>query len=194
MHQPIIAIDHSHLAAESTHGLGQLYSDIAAADHEKMCGDFLQFECFDVCKGLRLNKARNWFEHSACPGVDDHMGSSELTRGSVRQCGLQSLGANEASGAEDEFRAARLVVVEIHVIPARYHRAFAFAHSAHVDGKVSFGDTELFTSAKVRSNLRTVQDVLAGQTGDVRARPADVLALDHRDTLPLLGKSPRRDG
>src|SRR5215510_13318273 len=194
MHQPIIAIDHRHLAAESTHRLGQLQSDIAAADHEKMCGDFLQFECFDVCMGLRLNKARNGFEDGACPCVDDHIGASELTRCAVRKCGLQSLGANEASGAEDEFRAARLVVVEIYVIPARYHLAFAFAHSPHVDGEISFGDAELFTSAKVRSNLRTVNDVLAGQTGDVRARPADVLALDHRDTLSLLGKSPRSNG
>src|SRR5215510_9161971 len=159
MHQPIIAIDHRHRTSEATHRLGQLQSDIAAADHEKMCGYFIQFECFNMCEGLRITKARNGFEHSPCSCVDDHMGASELTRCSVRQCGLHSLGANEAAGAEDEFRAARLVVVEIHVIPARYHPAFAFAHSAHVDGEVSFGDAELFTSAKVRSNLRTVTDV-----------------------------------
>src|SRR5262245_1411861 len=119
MHQPIIALDHRHLAAEATHGLGQLYADIAAADHDQMCGDYIQLEGFDMCEGLRLNKARNGFEDSARTGVDNHIGSSELTRGAVRQCGLQSLGANEASGAEDECRTARLVVIEIHVIPAR---------------------------------------------------------------------------
>src|SRR5262245_50761465 len=193
MHQTIIAIDHRHLASESTHGLGQLQSDIAAADHEKMFGYFIQFECFDVCKGLRINKARNWFEDSACTCVDDHMGSSESTRCSVRKCGLHACRADEASEDEDEFHAALLVVIEIHVSPARYHLAFAFAHSVHVDSEVSFDDAELFTSTKVRSNLRTVNDVLAGQTGDVRARPADVFALDHRDTLSLLGKSPRSD-
>src|SRR5262249_47657678 len=143
MHQPIVAIDHSHLASESMHCLGQLQSDIAAADHEEMCGDFIQFECFDVCKGLRSNKAGNWFEDSACTCVNDHMGSSESTRCSVRKCGLQRSRADEASGAEDEFRAALLVVIEIHVIPARYHLAFALEHSAHVNAEVSRCESDL---------------------------------------------------
>jgi hypothetical protein len=34
MQQPVIAFDHRHLAAESAHRLGQLYSDVAAADHK----------------------------------------------------------------------------------------------------------------------------------------------------------------
>ena len=33
-HQPLVAIDHRHFAAESPHRLGQLYSDVAAADHK----------------------------------------------------------------------------------------------------------------------------------------------------------------
>src|SRR5882757_3122341 len=38
-HQPPVAIHHSHFAAESLHGLGKLYSHVAAADNEQMFGD-----------------------------------------------------------------------------------------------------------------------------------------------------------
>ena len=38
-HQSSIAINHSHFASESPHGLGKLYSYIAPADNEEMFGD-----------------------------------------------------------------------------------------------------------------------------------------------------------
>jgi hypothetical protein len=57
----------------------------------------------------------------------------------------------------------------------------------------SFGDAELFVSAKVRSNLRAVNDVFAWQAGDVRARLADVFAFDDYDALPALSKGPGSD-
>ena len=64
MEQPIIAVDHRHLAAESAHGLGEFYSDVATADDKEMFGDLVQFECFDMREWLRLGKSRsriqNW--------------------------------------------------------------------------------------------------------------------------------------
>src|SRR3981189_169798 len=38
-HQPPVAINHSHFAAESPHGLGKLYSYVATADNQEMFGD-----------------------------------------------------------------------------------------------------------------------------------------------------------
>src|SRR5712691_4810853 len=38
-HQSSIAINHSHFAAESPHGLRKLYSYVATADNEQMLGD-----------------------------------------------------------------------------------------------------------------------------------------------------------
>src|SRR5207245_5785424 len=38
-HQPPVAINHSHFAAESPHGLGKLYSYVATADNAQMFGD-----------------------------------------------------------------------------------------------------------------------------------------------------------
>ena len=58
---------------------------------------------------------------------------------------------------------------------------------------ISFGDAELFVSAKVQSNLRAVNDVFAWQAGDLRARPADVFAFDDYDALPALSKGPGSD-
>src|SRR5262249_15638687 len=118
----------------------------------------------------------------------------ELTRYSVRECDLQRSRADEAPGAEDEFRAVLLVVAEIHVIPAGYHPAFAFANGAHIHGEVSFGYAELFTSAKVRGNLRAVNATFAGRPRVVWARPADIFALDHCDALALPGKGPGGEG
>src|SRR5580704_147942 len=38
-HQPLVATNHSHFAAESPHGLRKLYSYVATADNEQMFGD-----------------------------------------------------------------------------------------------------------------------------------------------------------
>ena len=49
MQQAVIAIDQSHFAAEAAHCLGQLQTNVAAADYEKMFGYLIQFKCFDMC-------------------------------------------------------------------------------------------------------------------------------------------------
>src|SRR6267378_1469834 len=112
---------------------------------------------------------------------------------SVGQCGLQSPGTDEASGAEDEVGSALLVIIEIQFVQARYHPAFAAAHERHSDCEAFFSNAEVFTSANVRCNPRTVNNVLAGQTGDIGARSANVFAIDHGDTLLLPSKSPCSD-
>jgi len=71
--------------------------------------------------------------------------------------------------------------------------ALTFANYGHSNGEVSADDVALTTSARVRGDLRAANDVLARQTSDIRARPADVSALDYRDTLPLRGKGPCSD-
>jgi hypothetical protein len=68
------------------------------------------------------------------------------------------------------------------------------AHCAHINGELSFRDSELSTSAGIRSHLRALDHVLVWQAGNVRARPADVITLDDRDPLALTGKRSCRDG
>src|SRR5262249_45922302 len=54
-------------------------------------------------------------------------------------------------------------------------------------------DAKFLASAKVRYDLRTVDDVFAWQARDVRARSADVFALDDCDPLSFPSKRPRSD-
>ena len=73
-----------------------------------MFGYFIQFQCLDMCQGLRVNKAGNRFLDGARTCIDDHIGPAQLTNRPVEQPDFQCLGANEAPGAEDEFRSAFL--------------------------------------------------------------------------------------
>src|ERR1700745_2692054 len=79
---------------------------------------------------------------------------------------------------------------EIGIVPARHHPAFPVPNRGHINGEISFGYSELFASAQVRCHPRTVNNVLARETGYVRARSADVFTVDRRDTLSLLSKGP----
>jgi hypothetical protein len=79
-------------------------------------------------------------------------------------------------------------------VPLRYHPAFALANSAHINGEVSVENAKLLASAKVRGNLRAMNNVLAGQTGDIRARSSNVFAFNNRDPLSLCSKRPRSNG
>src|SRR6476646_3645753 len=159
-----------------------------------MFRDLVQFECFDMREWLRLSKSWSRIQNGARTGTDDHIGSAELTLGSIAQCGLHRPVTDEASVATNEFRSSLFVLVEIEFVQARYHRPFAAAHRRHIDFEIIPNDAELFTSANVGCNLRTVNNVLARQTGDVRARSANIFAVDHCDTLSLPGKGPCRDG
>src|SRR5262252_6807956 len=126
-----------------------------------------------------------------CAGIDDYIGSQELASCSIRNCDLQGFRADELSGAENQFSTGFFVVLQVNVVPARDHHAFAFANTAHINAEVSAHDAELTTSAEVRGYFRAVNDVLAGQTSDVRAGATDVFPVDNRYALPLTRKSPR---
>src|ERR1700722_15724416 len=58
--QVSVVFDHRHFAAKAAHGLREFQSDVTAAEHKKMFGDFVQFECFHVREWLCVNKTGNW--------------------------------------------------------------------------------------------------------------------------------------
>src|SRR5260370_2612408 len=114
-----------------------------------MFRQFVQFECFDVCQGLRLRESRNRFERGARTRADNHVGSPKLTGCSIRRCDFYGPWTDKATGAEDEFRSGAAVIVEIHVIQTRYHRTLAIAHRSHVDREGLLGYAELLASPEV---------------------------------------------
>ena len=86
---------------------------------------------------------------------------------SIRQCDRQGPGSYEASGAEDEFHATLPENVEMNIDRVGYHPAFALTHGRHIDSEAVDRDAKLFTPAHVRGDLRTVNNVLAGQARNV---------------------------
>jgi hypothetical protein len=61
-HQPWVPVDDRNFATKSPHRLRHLYSDIAAPDDNEVFGNFVEFECLDVCERLCFRKARNRFD------------------------------------------------------------------------------------------------------------------------------------
>ena len=74
-----------------------------------------------------------------------------------------------------------------------HHLALALTHGCHVDVNILFADAEFVAAIKERSNLGAVDDVLAGQARDVRARTAHIFALDHNHALSLLCEGPGKN-
>src|SRR6267143_1744584 len=141
-HQPPVAIDHRHLAAEAAHRLGHLHSDVAPTGQ----GDF-------------------------------HCSRSQ-----------------EPARSQYELGSRVPVIFHIHVVQATHHPALALAHVRHVDREAVVCDAEFLASAKVRCDFRAMDDVLARQARDVRARSANVFSLDDCDALSLCSKRPGGNG
>src|SRR5262249_61400863 len=101
---------------------------------------------------------------------------------------------DEPSGSQNQLRSCFPVLFQIHLVHAGPQRALAVTDTRHINREAVASDAKFLTSAKVRCDLRTVDDVLAWQARDVRARSANVFALDDCDTLSLPSKGPRSDG
>jgi hypothetical protein len=116
-----------------------------------------------------------------------------FTPWTIRKRHFQSPRTNEASDAEDQLRAAALEILQVHLVQAPHHSAFARQHRWHVNRRTRLGDSAAFRSAKVRRDLRAVDGVLARNARDVRARSADEFSLDDGGTLSVAGKRPRSE-
>src|SRR5260370_3249750 len=51
-HQPPLAIDHRHFAAEAAHRLGHLHSDVAPTDNKQVVGHFIAIKILDIPERL----------------------------------------------------------------------------------------------------------------------------------------------
>src|SRR5262249_20739253 len=70
------------------------------------------------------------------------------------------------------------------------HIAFARVYSLHVDGDRPRLNSELPMPRHERRHLRGMNDVLAGETCNVRTGPANILPLDDGRSLTFLGHRP----
>lgn len=96
-YQPLVRIDHRYKAAKASHRLGQLYSDVAAADDKEMFGNFVEFECLDMCERLRFSQTRNLRQRGPGTGTDDHVCAAQMAGSSFRESDLYGSWSYEAS-------------------------------------------------------------------------------------------------
>jgi hypothetical protein len=92
---------------------------------------------------------------------------------------------------------ARLpVILHIHFVQADDHLALAGSDARHLDGEaiLTNSNAKLFASAKGVHNFRTMDDVLARKARNIRARAANILAIDDCDLLAFASKRPCSDG
>src|SRR5215510_12734950 len=82
-HQALVAIDHRYLASKPAHRLRQFYSDVAAANHKEMLGDFVEFECFNMREWFRFYQAGDYLYRGARTRADDDVGAMQLPDGPV---------------------------------------------------------------------------------------------------------------
>src|SRR5580704_9698477 len=168
-HQPPVAIDHRHFAAEAAHGLRKLNSYVAAADDEQMFGNFIEFKRLDVREWLRFRKTRSCIQRGTRARTDNHVRAPQLTCGAIGHGDFHSSRSNESPRAQYEFGACVPVILHIHFVQVDDHFALAVSDARHVNRETIACDTEFLGSASVVHNFRAVDDVLAGKARDVRA-------------------------
>src|SRR5438477_882703 len=84
-HQPPVAINYRHLAAEAAHRLGHLHSDVARTDNKQVFGDFIEFKSLDMRERLRFRKARNCIQRGTRARTNDHICAPQLTCAPIGQ-------------------------------------------------------------------------------------------------------------
>src|SRR5579864_1755039 len=117
-----------------------------------------------------------------------------MTSGSIGEGGLHSSRSNEPPGTQDELGARVPVILHIHVIQATHHPALTVSDARHLNREAIVSNAKFFASAKVVHNFRSMDNVLARKARNIRARAANILAIEDCDTLAFPSKRPRSDG
>src|SRR6266436_616694 len=190
-HQPPVAIDHRHLAAEAAHRLGHLHSDVAPTDNKQVFGNFTEFKSLDMRERLRFRKAGNCFQRGTRARTNDHVRAPQLTCGRIGQGDFHCSRSQEPARSQYELGAHLSVILHIHLVQADDHLALAVSDARHLNGEAIVSNAKLFASAKVVHNFRTMDNVLARKARNIRARAANILAIDDGDALAFASKRPR---
>src|ERR1700743_2630540 len=97
---------------------------------------------------------------------------------------------DEAAEAHDNLPVAFGEVAEVYLKVAVDHLLAASINPGHVDVPGTLNDAELCATLEERSNLGTMDHVLAWETGDIGTSSADPFVLDSYYALALPAKGP----
>ena len=125
----------------------------------------------DMRHRFRIRKPRYiWYR---CVGSDVH---EYALRGNcpfaaVAQSDLESTRSGELSIRPNQFSAGCLILIDMDFDQVLYHFSLSRIDADHVDGDRSSFYPEFLVSTKQRGDLRSVNDVLARQAGDIWTCP-----------------------
>ena len=116
--------------------------------------------------------------------IDENLIAREHARSAVIQANLERFRRREILDPHDQFRAARLVLLQSHGDHAFDHVALALADFGHVDCNGTHLRAEASGVMHQVSNFRAPDLVLAREAIDVGAGAANPTALHHGSTSP----------
>jgi hypothetical protein len=178
-------LDDGHPRAEPPHGLCQFEPDVAAAHDNQVPGQPVQVEELDVSHRPGRGQAGQVGHCRVGAQVQEDAVAADPAGTAAGQFHLDGPRLGEAGVAHDEFGPAGPVPVQVQPAQAVDHDALPVLDALHAGGGRPRFDSEFGGPPGQGAHLGGVDDVLARQAGDVRARPADQLPLHHRRALPF---------
>ena len=177
-HELPARFDDRHATAEAAIGLRHFDADIAAAQHDQVRRQIVEFQRLDMGQRAGRFEARNIRNGGMRADIDDDLVAGEQAGAAIVQGDLDGLRADEAAAAHDEFGAAALVGAQVEFDLAIDHVLLAAAHLAHVGLDRVRHRAELRGVPDEMGDPRAPEFVLGRQAGDGGARAADPAALD----------------
>src|SRR5262245_29215979 len=176
-------LDDRQATAEATVRLAEFEAYISSADHDQVWWYVVEFQRFDAGERAGGFQAGHVGHRAVGTDVDEDLVALEDTRPAVVQAHLECFRTHETARPHDQLGAAVLVGVQMRVDLSVDHVALALANLHHVDRDAIRRRPELRGMAREVRDVRAPYLVLARHAVDVRARPADPLALHDRRAL-----------
>src|ERR1700741_4794334 len=162
-------LDHRHSRTETPHGLRQFKADVTAAHNDEMLWQTIEIQELNVRHRFRCGCSGQIRDSRARAQIEEYAVTRDHARASAVEGDLYCSGRYEAGRTHNQFGTAGLLKTEVALDLVLDHFSFATLDAGHIDGKRSQFKTEFSCATSKRSDLRAVNDVLAGQAGDIRA-------------------------
>src|SRR6266851_7936280 len=139
--------------------------------------------------GHRIRRGEPWNVGQRCERtqVEEHTFADNPSSAAVVERNLKHSRSNEASFTHNQFYSGVRGTLGVELMFRFDHLAFALLNASHVESAFIHLYSEFRAAPHQRCYSRGVDDVLARQARDIRARTAEPFPLDHRRAMTLIG-------
>jgi hypothetical protein len=146
-----------------------IQAHVPGSKNDQVLGHDIEFERLDVSQWMCFRQSGDIFNGRVSPCADHDILAAQQPSCSIRHRRLNCFRSNKPPRGHDQFRTALLVESEVRIHKPLNHLAFPFSYGRHIHSKAVDTDPEPLTATNIVCELRRMNDVLAGQTCDVRA-------------------------